>query len=308
VSDDSQGNHEAWPELWVTDQPTPAPFQHEDGTAASERNAVGIRFAGCASCNPRTFGVDSAIVVTNYVGNDSFFCGTCTLAVKTLGAVTESLQPGQLNHIEVQVSQNDIEVYATNPFVPGVDPVPPLVHIASIPNPSLNFTRGLVWIEDAHYNGNKFGSQGDHEFTWDNVGFDGPVLPQDRAFDVLDCACDSSSGTALGYRGSPNVTLQTLPIDQASLTKATGALLAFSFWDENAPTNFGWTVNGHSGVFNWPYHDNNSFGTRTIIFPIPLSDLVVGPNTVTLGMTDGTGANYLNVDLIAVGGGGIVNP
>ena len=62
----------------------------------------------------------------------------------------------------------------------------PLVHLATIPNANLNFTRGLVWLEDVHYNGDKFNSQRLHTFFWDNLGFDGPVLPRDLGFDVPD--------------------------------------------------------------------------------------------------------------------------
>ena len=64
-----------------------------------------------------------------------------------------------MNHYEVQVSTNQIDVYGTNAVHAGT-PEPghtPLVHIATIPNANLSFTRGLVWIEDAHYNGDKFG-------------------------------------------------------------------------------------------------------------------------------------------------------
>ena len=46
VSNDSQGTHMAWPELWVTDQPVPDPFVHE-GPGGQPRNGFGIRFAGC---------------------------------------------------------------------------------------------------------------------------------------------------------------------------------------------------------------------------------------------------------------------
>src|SRR5260370_557372 len=63
----------------------------------------------------------------------------------------------------------------------------PLKKIAVISNMNLTLTRGLVWLEDVHYNGDKDGpDQGTHTFTWDNLAFDGPILPRDLAFDVLD--------------------------------------------------------------------------------------------------------------------------
>jgi hypothetical protein len=62
-----------------------------------------------------------------------------------------------------------------------------MVEISVITNMTLSLTRGLVWMEDVHYNGDKDGpDQGTHTFTWDNFGFDGPTLPRDLAFDVAD--------------------------------------------------------------------------------------------------------------------------
>src|SRR5262249_14352266 len=72
VSDNSEGPHAAWPELWVTDQPLPDPFTHEASFTSFPRNGFGIRFAGCtdgtghgATCprgSPTAVGVDSAVV------------------------------------------------------------------------------------------------------------------------------------------------------------------------------------------------------------------------------------------------------
>ena len=40
VSDDSHGNHRAWPELWYTDQPVPAPFDHFSSSAVGAEKRV----------------------------------------------------------------------------------------------------------------------------------------------------------------------------------------------------------------------------------------------------------------------------
>ena len=68
--------------------------------------------------------------------------------------------------------------------------------MATIANANLTFTRGLIWIEDAHYNANKFGChcQAQHTFTWDNVGFDGPVVARDLAFDANDAMKPLANG------------------------------------------------------------------------------------------------------------------
>lgn len=45
VSDDSEGNHAAWPELWFTGQPVPVPFVHERSLQEVPRDGFGVRFA-----------------------------------------------------------------------------------------------------------------------------------------------------------------------------------------------------------------------------------------------------------------------
>ena len=92
-----------------------------------------------------------------------------------------------MNHIELRISQNEIDVYATDAGTTS-----PLKEIATITNANLTLTRGLIWLEDVHYNGNKFNTQRTNTFTWDNVGFDGPILPRDLAFDVNDSLTGAS--------------------------------------------------------------------------------------------------------------------
>ena len=201
VSDDSQGAHRVWPELWYTDQPVPDPFVHFSSLQSVPVNGFGVRFA--AFCPPNVPGcgvrficpdepanvgvvtVDSAVVVNNYVSDDSFTdVKPGPISVKAVGCVKASSGPGDMNHFELRVSQNRIVVFGTD-----AGKTAPLRKIAIISNMKLTLTRGLVWLEDAHYNANKEGfgpDQGTHTFTWDNVGFDGPVLPRDLAFDVLD--------------------------------------------------------------------------------------------------------------------------
>ena len=62
-----------------------------------------------------------------------------------------------------------------------------LKHLATITGANLGFTRGLVWIEDVHYNADKgvVPSQHDHTFSWDNVAFDGPFTDRDFSYDAL---------------------------------------------------------------------------------------------------------------------------
>jgi hypothetical protein len=316
VSNDTQGIHGAWPELWVTDQPVPDPFVHTATFYSVPRNGFGIRFAGCTDGNgtPNTcqpdggngVGVDSAIVVNNYVAHDY---------VTVLGDHDVLLSGrGQMNHYQIRVSQNQVVVYGTDPFTGSWNPATnPLIHVATIPNVDLSFTRGLVWLEDVHYNGDKFGSQGLHTFRWDNLGFDGPVLPRDLGFDVPNNNAPVSninnhgnSGLANAYTIPTNGSLSLTVPDVKGSSIATGALLTFNFFSE-AVIPLKVAVNGHDLSIPWPYPDTTVWTSRPIAIPVPLADIVTGNNTVTF-----SAGNYLfqvmNIDLILQGAGGIIKP
>src|SRR4029077_12530049 len=133
-------------------------------------------------------------VIRDYVMEDTVGCGlgadTCVqtgLKVNILDCVTEDPAGpnGGFNHVELRISQSQIDVYATD-----AGTTTPLKHIASITGANLTFTKGVVWIDDSHYNADKGAparpSQRVHTFAWDNVAFDGPLLARDLSFDVLD--------------------------------------------------------------------------------------------------------------------------
>ncbi|HYL99366.1 MAG TPA: Ig-like domain-containing protein, partial [Blastocatellia bacterium] len=320
VSDDSHGTHRAWPELWFTDQPVPTPFTHFSSLQSVPRNGLGVRFAGACppghldcrvilqNCptqfdNDYVITVDSAVVVNNYVSNDSANGGA--LKVQQVGCVKGSSGPGDMNHFEVQVSQGEIDVYGTDAGATA-----PLRKLAIISNPGLTITRGLIWLEDVHYNGDKDGpDQGTHTFTWDNLGFDGPVLPRDLAFDVPDRMTPVGPsypgllnlGWAFGPTDSDSVTL-TVP-GVFNMAQATGALLTLNFTTQSGETNLSYRLNDspwHEQA--WPFPACSSCTSSTIALPVNLSEVQAGDNTVTLKSS--SFGMLANVDLILQGAAG----
>jgi hypothetical protein len=219
-----------------------------------------------------------------------------------------------MNHYQVQVSQNRIDVYGTDAFTGTWNAATnPLRHISTISGFTLGFTRGLVWLEDVHYNANKFATQGTHTFRWDNFGFDGPVLPRDLSFDAPNNHVADSSiagGSASGFdnaydvptNGSLNLTVPSVN----NVAGASGALIEFNFYSE-AVIPLHVALNGHDLSIPWPYPDTTTSSPRTIAIPVPLADITAGNNTVTF-----SAGNYLfevmNIDLILQGAGGIVAP
>jgi hypothetical protein len=310
VSNDTQGSHAAWPEFWITDKPVPAPFAHESTWISLPENGIGVRLG--AACGPGAGGqcgtncsannlspvwtVDSAIVIRNYSGDDSFSGGQ--LQVQALDCVKASSGPGDMNHVELDVSQSQIDVYATDSGSST-----PLKHIALIPNANLTLTRGLIWLEDAHYNGDKFSTQRVHTFTWANVGFDGPVLPRDLGFEANDNLGMNSDGTLnLGWQ-VPADKSQAVNISGVyGLPCAAAALLEFLHYEGTAPVTLTYSTNdGPTYKQGWAYPEDTSYTWRTIAVPIPVSELRSGTNTVHIGANKAIVIS--NVDLILVGAG-----
>jgi hypothetical protein len=200
VTNDTSGSHGTWPEFWITDQPVPAPFTHGGppcDVCSVPRNGIGIDMSGgiaagqagpgnCPADTTRRWTVAEIKIVRNYVVTDGFLFKDPNL--QALSCARESTGPDDaLNHVEVRVSQNQIDVYATDPGSTV------LKHLSTYSNANLTFTRGLIWLEDSHYNAAKAFDPtpgtpdlSNHTFAWDNVAFDGPAPYRDLSFDVLD--------------------------------------------------------------------------------------------------------------------------
>lgn len=324
VSNDTHGNHAAWPEFWMSNFPVPAPFNHFDSWQALPQHGFGVRFAaeavsGAVGLCPNTnnlssprWTVDSAVVVRNWVMEDvdyqGFAFGTMSSPPLHLNIIDCVIAPadnsGIMNHVEIRVSQNQIDVYATDA---GVTPtVGNLRLIATIINANLSFSRGLIWLEDVHYNADKGGSpsQKQHTFVWDNVAFDGPFTYRDFSYDALDAnvpvnnyspnlannlgkfsnAGQSSSWDVLNMPASPNPTV---------------VRVLFNFFHGTNPTTLNVTVNGHAHPTAWPYPDTLAATWRTLAVVIPVTDLVTGTNVVQIGGSDQTLVTS-NVNIVLV--------
>ena len=76
------------------------------------------------------------------------------MAVKQLDCVIAPPDDsGLTNHVELRISQNQIDIYATDA---GVAPhLRNRKRIAVVTDANLSLTRGLIWIQDVHYNADK---------------------------------------------------------------------------------------------------------------------------------------------------------
>jgi hypothetical protein len=278
-------------------------------------NAVGPNDQGlCPNANNigvYRWTVDSAGAVRDYVFEDANYAGTdagtaspVPLKLTILDCVISPPQmSGIMNHVEFRISQNEIDVYATDA---GVAPsIASLRKIATITNANLSFSRGLIWLEDAHYNADKGSnpSQHQHTFAWGNVAFDGPFTDRDFAYDAPDTLVNpglaySPQSVNLGKLSQPNstATFQVAGIPANPQPAEVRVLFNFGTGGQTTPTVLNVIVNGHETSVQWLAPENAQANWSTYAVTIPVTDLVPGTNVVQLG-TDVTMV-FSNVDIV----------
>ena len=324
VSNDSHGTHAAWPEFWMSDLPVPAPFMHSEWQALPT-HGFGIRLAGSVEAgqqgicqngnnlNQPRWTVDSAVVIRNLVPDDTQFFtpGRTNMTVTPLDCVISPPDnSGIMNHVEFRIAQNQIDVYATDA---GVAPsTTTLRRIAVVSNVNLSFSRGLVWLEDVHYNADKGTppSQREHTFVWDNLAFDGPFTFRDFSFDALDNTAPGPNGSVnLGKNAAPGGTSSWNVLGMPANPQAATVRVLFNFFAQDpGPTTLNVTVNGHAHPTPWPFPDTQGFTWRTVAVTIPITDLVTGTNTVLIGSSLNMAVANVNIVLANVPGGVPVLP
>ena len=160
-------------------------------------------------------------------------------------------------------------------------------------NLNMPMTRGVIWMEDVHYNANKFNNQGTHTFAWDNVGFDGPTPYRDLTFDVQDTARPTSATpSAPTPVASPRPVCTGCKPRPRPTSPSTGSL--------SPRACRACSVNG--GPWHdtpWPF-DSETYTERTIAIPIPLDEV---SKVTTPSSSNGTASAHrvanINIVLIA---------
>lgn len=284
VSADSAGPHAAWPEFWYTDLPVPAPHGEISAQKPYAQNSFGFDLKS-PNCGVGSTTVGSMMVTRNYVLSQVPF--------KAVGCVLSGDATGALNHFELRLSQGRAEVWGSDP---GSLQVRLLAYADDI---NLTMTRGVVWLEDVHYNACKFDEQCDHEFAWDNLGFDGPALYRDLTFDVPDNGSSQSGGTVrLGYLADPQGSLTLTTAPAYWLKTPAKAYVGLNWFPYEAVVP---SVSLNGGPWHevaWPF-DDATFTWRTIAIPVDLSEVRAGPNTISLKFPD-MGTTVSNINLILI--------
>jgi hypothetical protein len=288
VSDDAASQHAAWPEFWWTDQPIPAPNGGDIPMQETyARNALGISFS--AQCAAGQVGVNMMWATRSYANADLPFSGGA--------CVTKGSATGALNHFELRISQTRVEVWGTDAGSTT------LKLMATAANANLTMTRGVIWVENVHYNGGKFDNQADHTFAFDNVGFDGPKPYRDLAFDVADNNIAHNGGTRLGWRiNTTPIAVQTVPVYR--LQTPTSTIYTFNAIVMSYPTNSQVpSVRINGGPWHdtaWPY-PGGAGSWRTFAITVPTAEVHDGTNTIEF-KTGGTEQTISNINIILIAG------
>jgi hypothetical protein len=300
VSADSDGSHGAWPEFVITDKPVPGTrVTISGGTPAAAANEVGFSMDACTSGPGGTTGVGTIFVTRNNVYSEPAFNGT--------GCVTKG-SARSMNHFEVRISQNHLEVWGTDAGGTA------LKQLAVADNLGLTFTKGLVWLNDVHYNARKAvepcdcWTQWNHTFTWDNLGCDGPKTYRDLGFDVPDANVPGASAPAgdptrrVGYQIGRGPTTLTVPGVRRDQTP-TGALVVLNTYSFGA-TVPSVSVNGNAFIDTPLPPQFSTYGWESLAIPVPLQQVHDGANTLTFTSADSS-TTIANISIILVAGAAV---
>ncbi len=229
--------------------------------------------------------------------------------------------PGRLNHFELRVAEDHLEVWAT-PHTSGAAPV--RMFAADV---DLGFSRGWFSITTHNHAVIKYGpSYGANDAVawtsrWDNVGFDGPVVgrfSEHEAPDSLTPGEDAwnRSGPVvnIGYRlpeyGSATLAIGIPGVDPSNVTKAILSLSSWYLLVGADPSTFVLHYRLNGGTWHerrpnadelWVLGNGHSQGQLGQIIDVTPSELIAGNNTLELA-TSGASQGYppvvANIDLV----------
>ena len=303
-----------WVALSITEDPIGAPsylrVQNEEN-GPIPRNALEIHFNQNCQVTDQV-SVSYIIVITDYTHN--------IIEVSDADRHCVSMKPGQLNHVEVDVSTGHVAIAASPASDDGVTFAP--VEMLAEQDISLPFTSGYVQLSTYNHASVKYSTNNSIDSyiaRFDNVGFDGPVLPVEVAAEVpnsltaatVDAGSIFTSAVNLGYKlgdlgtSGFSAPLSFTPID---LTGATSAQLTLLWWSLFTSYNGGqgdvssyeldYRINGGASHTFRPTADQLAFiaaqlavqqpvgGSLGLRLDVDPAELVSGVNTIEFATTN----------------------
>jgi hypothetical protein len=165
-----------WPALIIAEDPSPAPSFDWQERGSGPRNGIEIEF-GTGWCNtPHTL---EPIVYTfkDYLQTAHIPSFDCAIPHATTA-------PDALNHVEVYLTQDHVEVWASDTSPDGL--TFPNLHQLWSGDVALGFSRGYVSLALRNHATMKYWLGSAATVRWDNVGFDGPAVTGWREYSAPD--------------------------------------------------------------------------------------------------------------------------
>jgi hypothetical protein len=299
-----------WTSLELSQDPTPTPNVFD----CSERgpymaNGVAFEFEPCDLSE----GTGIAVKVLQYANHVE----TLVKPSGTRGCLKPA--QGELNHIEISISDSNLAISASDASPDGAT-FPNFRQVWSGPF-TVGFTRGYVSVSTHNHATVKYSTPPDWKrdggilyswnAAWDNVGFDGPSVDTTEYSAPDSLMATSGGGVSIGY-----VLPGTVTIDGVKTSGMKHAKLVFSSWYPNgtfANYHLKYSVNGGTA------HDKplsaaeqtemKTTGCQTQLqgalnqtADVDISELVDGKNTIDFSSSGVSGGGYppavANVDLI----------
>jgi hypothetical protein len=301
-----------WISLEITEDPAPAPsftLQQNFENGAIPRNGLEIQFAH--NCGGDHVGVSNLLAYDDYVQNEIY-------AAEGVSEPCVTAASGKLNRFRVELSENHVEIFATDASADGVGFGAPVSILSRSVN--LPFSRGYVHLTTHNHATLKYsdGRVDAWPARWDNVGFDGPAIKGAfREYEAPDSLFETTGKVNIGYRLADESTgpAQQIEIPGVALDGVESARIALGSWSlkeaaQVYPENFAlnYRLNGHA----WKKHQPSpgevamvvalpNAGTRASLFDVDVAELVEGTNVLEL-TTTGAPMSYppvaFNIDLI----------
>jgi hypothetical protein len=288
------GGHGWWIEVWITEDPQPMPYHEAPMVVSLPRKGLGLAFrfgGGCPSTDDAWGNMLESIVITEDYQIRNWFDD---IGWQTPDTRCFRSMDGHLNHFELRISQDHVELWASD-----FDDPDSFQLRATETDLDLPFSRGYVHFQHAHYNAAKDGLEGCEEgvpdtcptptqtFRWDNIGFDGPTYPTPRGYDVADSydpgpedGPDTGIYTGWYFEGSAP---RSFTVSDVDLTGAIGASFNLDVIMAELQT-FEYRFNGGAWhAFTLPTSFEGRVGGpgfRGYSLPVDLAELVDGDNTI----------------------------
>jgi hypothetical protein len=291
-------------EIDLTEDPVPAPTFREYENFESgpvPRNGLMMKLSDNCGSSGTSIKLGNVMVYTNYAPS------TLTPVGSTSCATTKQ---GSLNHFEIQVSQQHVDVYGSDYSTDNGQTFPNFRKIYSA-NLSLPFTRGYVHVSARNHASVKYGFGPDWVYHWDNIGFDGPVVTGWRTYEVPNNGTTSTlngqSIRNLGYllldgtTGKPAGVydpvnrLTPFQFQGVDLSGMTGARLSlntfFNTISHTANSTWGLKIRFNGGTWRdrlltatevQAINTAGSAGNMMLLVDVPVADLVSGTNSLDM--------------------------